>query len=166
MGEKELRKHRCCFTGHRPEKLTIPEVRLAALLEAEIRKDVDQEFTTFITGMAKGTDLIAAEIVLRLREEDPQLRLVAALPYPNFGRRWGDSWSERFQRVLSAADQIECVCPCSSWASYQLRNEWMVNHSALVIAAFNGESGGTKNTLDFARKQRVPCVVIDIGGKL
>ena len=42
----------------------------------------------------------------------------------------------------------------------------MVNHSALVIAAFNGESGGTKNTLDFARKQRVPCVVIDIGGKL
>lgn len=166
MGEKELRKHRCCFTGHRPEKLTIPEVRLAALLEAEIRKAIDQEFTTFITGMAKGTDLIAAEIVLRLREEDPRLRLVAALPYPNFGQRWGDSWSERFQRVLSAADQIECVCPCSSWASYQLRNEWMVSHSALVIAAFNGESGGTKNTLDFARKQRVPCVVIDIGGKL
>lgn len=166
MGEKDLRKHRCCFTGHRPEKLTVSEERLAALLEAEIRKAIDQEFTTFITGMAKGTDLIAAEIVLRLREEDPRLRLVAALPYPNFGQRWGGGWSERFQRVLSAADQIECVCPCSSWASYQLRNEWMVNHSALVIAAFNGESGGTKNTLDFARKQRVPCVVIDIGGKL
>lgn len=166
MGEKKLRKHRCCFTGHRPEKLTVSEERLAALLEAEIRKAIDQEFTTFITGMAKGTDLIAAEIVLRLREEDPRLRLVAALPYPNFGQRWGGGWSERFQRVLSAADQIECVCPCSSWASYQLRNEWMVNHSALVIAAFNGESGGTKNTLDFARKQRVPCVVIDIGGKL
>lgn len=166
MGEKELRKHRCCFTGHRPEKLTVSEERLAALLEAEIRKAIGQEFTTFITGMAKGTDLIAAEIVLRLREEDPRLRLVAALPYPNFGQRWGGGWSERFQRVLSAADQIECVCPCSSWASYQLRNEWMVNHSALVIAAFNGESGGTKNTLDFARKQRVPCVVIDIGRKL
>lgn len=166
MGEKELRKHRCCFTGHRPEKLTVSEERLAALLEIEIRKAIDQKFTTFITGMAKGTDLIAAEIVLRLREEKPRLRLVAALPYPNFGQRWGGGWSERFQRVLSAADQIECVCPCSSWASYQLRNEWMVSHSALVIAAFNGESGGTKNTLDFARKQRVPCVVIDIGGKL
>ena len=166
MGEKELRKHRCCFTGHRPEKLTISEERLAALLEAEIRKAIGQEFTTFITGMAKGTDLIAAEIVLRLREEDPRLRLVAALPYPNFGQRWGGGWSERFQRVLSAANQIECVCPCSSWASYQLRNEWMVSHSALVIAAFNGESGGTKNTLDFVRKQRVPYVVIDIGEKL
>ena len=166
MDKETQREHRCCFTGHRPEKLTISEARLAELLEAEIKKAIDRQFTTFITGMAKGTDLIAAEIVLRLREEDPRLRLVAALPYPNFGQRWGGGWSERFQRVLSTADQIECVCPCSSWASYQLRNEWMVNHSALVIAAFNGESGGTKNTLDFARKQRVPCVVIDIGGKL
>ena len=166
MDKETQREHRCCFTGHRPEKLTISEARLAELLEAEIKKAIDRQFTTFITGMAKGTDLIAAEIVLRLREEDPRLRLVAALPYPNFGQRWGGGWSERFQRVLSTADQIGCVCPCSSWASYQLRNEWMVNHSALVIAAFNGESGGTKNTLDFARKQRVPCVVIDIGGKL
>lgn len=52
MGEKELRKHRGCFTGHRPEKLTVSEERLAALLEAEIRKAIGQEFTTFITGMA------------------------------------------------------------------------------------------------------------------
>lgn len=58
---------------------------------------------------------IAAEIVLRLRERDPRLRLIAALPYPSFGRRW---------------------------------------------------SGGTKNTLDFARKQRVPCVVIDTSAEL
>lgn len=166
MGEKKLRKHRCCFTGHRPEKLTVSEERLAALLEVEIRKAVDQEFTTFITGMAKGTDLIAAEIVLRLRERDSRLKLIAALPHPDFGLHWNGGWTERFQRVLSTADLRKCVCPRFSYGSYQVRNEWMVNHSALVIAAFNGESGGTKNTLDFARKQRVPCVVIDIGRKL
>lgn len=160
------REHCCCFTGHRPEKLTISEARLTALLEAEIKKAIDRKFTTFITGMAKGTDLIAAEIVLRLQEEDPRLSLIAALPYPSFGRRWSGGWSERFQRVLSAADQVECVCPRSSWASYQLRNEWMVSHSTLVIAVFNGGSGGTKNTLDFARKQRVPCVVIDTSGEV
>lgn len=41
MNETELRKHRCCFTGHRPEKLAVPEERLAALLEAEIKKAID-----------------------------------------------------------------------------------------------------------------------------
>ena len=30
------------------------------------------------------------------------------------------------------------------------RNEWMVNHSAKVIAVFNGEKGGTANTVKYA----------------
>ena len=98
MDKGNQREHCCCFTGHRPEKLTIPEARLAELLEVEIKRAINQQFTTFITGMAKGTDLIAAEIVLRMRERDPRLRLVAALPYPSFGRRWGDGWTERLDR--------------------------------------------------------------------
>ncbi len=163
MSEEELRKHRCCFTGHRPDKLKIPEKQLAELLEREIRGAVDRQFTTFITGMAKGTDLIAAEIVLRLREQDSRLKLIAALPYPDFGLHWGGGWTERFQHVLTAADLTRTICPHFSYSAYQARNEWMVNHSALVIAVFNEESGGTKNTLDFAKRSQVPCVIIDSG---
>lgn len=166
MTETELRKHRCCFTGHRPEKLAVPEERLAALLEAEIKKAIDQQFTTFITGMAKGVDLVAAEIVLRLRERDSRMKLIAALPYPDFGLHWSGAWTERFQAVLSAADLKRCICPRFSYNAYQARNEWMVNHSGLVIAVFGGEKGGTKNTLDFAEKKRVPCVIIDSSGKM
>lgn len=161
MSEAELRKHRCCFTGHRPSKLKIPEVKLAALLEAEIKRAITNGFTTYITGMAKGVDLIAAEIVLRLRERDDRLKLICALPHPGFGQHWDGGWTERFQWVLAQADLNRTICPSFSNASYQARNEWMVRHSALVIAVFNGEPGGTKNTLDFAQKSNVPCVVID-----
>ena len=160
MNETELRKHRCCFTGHRPEKLMIPEERLTLLLEEEIRKAVANGFTTYITGMARGTDLVAAEIVLRLREQDDRLKLICALPHPNFGLRWGGGWTERFQKVLAAADLARTICPSFSYAAYRLRNEWMVNHSSLVIGVFNGELGGTKNTLDYAHKFGVPCVII------
>lgn len=161
MDERELRKHRCCFTGHRPEKLKLSEQKLAALLETEIKRAIASGFTTYITGMAKGVDLIAAEIVLRLRERDDRLKLICALPHPGFGQHWGGGWTERFQRVLAQADLSRTICPNFSRASYQTRNEWMVRHSALVIAVFNGEPGGTKNTLDFAQKSNVPCVVID-----
>ena len=161
MSESELRKHRCCFTGHRPEKLTIPEKRLVELLEAEIKRAIDSGHTSFITGMAKGVDLIAAEIVLRLRERGLRLKLICALPYPDFGQHWGGGWTERFRRVLAQADLERTICPGFSYGAYQARNEWMVRHSALVIAVYNGESGGTKNTLDFARRNGVPCVVID-----
>lgn len=161
MDERELRKHCCCFTGHRPEKLKLSEQKLAALLETEIKRAIASGFTTYITGMAKGVDLIAAEIVLRLRERDDRLKLICALPHPGFGQHWGGEWTERFQRVLAQADLSRTICPGFSRASYQARNEWMVRHSALVIAVFNGESGGTKNTLDFAQRSNVPCVVID-----
>jgi len=160
MNETELRKHRCCFTGHRPEKLNIPEDRLVPLLEAEIRRAIDDGFTTYITGMAQGVDLIAGEIVLRLREQDDRLKLISALPYPTFGLRWGGEWTERFRRVVLAADLIKSVCPFFTYTSYQFRNVWMVNHSGLVIAVFNGEAGGTKNTLEYAEAMNVPCRII------
>jgi len=88
MRESELRKHRCCFTGHRPEKLTISEGQLTKLLEAEIRRAIDSGHTTFISGMAKGVDIVAAEIVLHLRAQDPRLKLICALPHPGFGQHW------------------------------------------------------------------------------
>lgn len=89
MCEEELRRHCCCFTGHRLEKLRLHEKSLEKLLEDKIKWVIDNSCTTFITGMAKGVDLIAAEIVLRLREQDPRLRLISALPYPSFGLNWG-----------------------------------------------------------------------------
>ena len=89
MDEAELRKHRCCFTGHRPDKLNVKEEELRRLLEMEIRRAIARGFTTFITGMAVGTDLVAAEIVLRLREQNQRLKLICALPHPGFGLHWG-----------------------------------------------------------------------------
>ncbi len=111
--------------------------------------------------MAKGVDLIAAEIVLHLRKRNPRLKLICALPHPGFGQHWGDGWTKRFQRVLAQADLERMICPSFSYASYQARKEWMIRHSNLVIAVFNGKPDGTKNTLDLAKRNGVPCVVID-----
>ena len=41
MTEQEMRLKRCCFTGHRPEKLTQTEAEIITWLEYEIRKTID-----------------------------------------------------------------------------------------------------------------------------
>lgn len=41
--ESEMRLHRACFTGHRPEKLTQPESEIIAGLEREIKKPMPME---------------------------------------------------------------------------------------------------------------------------
>ena len=47
-----------------------------------------------------------------------------------------------------------------AYSTYQRRNEWMVNHSGRVIAVYTGESGGTRNTIAYAKQQHIPCVII------
>ncbi len=91
MSEQELRPRRCCFTGHRPEKLKRTEEEIKKCLEEAILKAIKDGYTSFVTGMARGVDVWAGQIVLRLRQSNPKLRLIAALPYPGCDSRWSVS---------------------------------------------------------------------------
>ena len=153
--EAELRKHRCCFTGHRPEKLHEPEEQIKKELEKAILQAVDDGFVTFISGMARGVDIWAAEIVLRLRESNPAIHLVAASPYRGFESRWSADWQGRYNAILQKADLVRFVCPGYSHDCFQRRNEWMVDRSSRVIAVYNGEPGGTRNTIEYAQRHHI-----------
>ena len=74
--EKELRKHRCCFSGHRPEKMLFPESIVKAALARSIQTALADGFTVFISGMARGVDLWAAELVIQFREAGLPVRLI------------------------------------------------------------------------------------------
>ena len=160
MTEAEKRQHRCCFTGHRPEKLSAPEWLIKRELEREIRQAVADGLDVFITGMARGVDIWAAEIVLDLRDAGAPIRLMCASPFEGFERSWNDEWQRRYNRIMAAADHTLFVCNGYSRSCFQIRNEWMVNHASRVIAVFNGEKGGTKNTIDYAHAQNIHLVTI------
>lgn len=153
--EAEKRRHRCCFTGHRPEKLQAPESVVMAALEKETRQAIADGFSVFISGMARGVDIWAAEIVLRLRDAGEAIRLICACPYQGFERGWKQSWQDRYKAILSTADLVRYICPGYSRSCFQQRNEWMVDHAARVIAVWNGQPSGTKNTIDYARRMGV-----------
>lgn len=158
--EAELRQHRCCFTGHRPEKLTRSEVEIKKDLETAILQAIDDGFVTFITGMARGVDIWAGEIVLHLRQNHPNIHLIAASPYQGFESRWSADWQRRYNAVLEQADLVRFVCKGYSKACFQIRNEWMVDRSARVIAVYNGEPGGTRNTIEYADRNKVECYIL------
>lgn len=155
MTEQEKRQHRCCFTGHRPEKLSWPEKEVIVWLEAEIRKAIDDGFVTFISGMARGVDIWAAEIVLRLRDEGQPIHLICASPFEGFEKSWSEDWKQRYDEILCRADYVKFVSNGYSRACFQIRNEWMVDRSARVLAVFDGQQGGTRNTIQYAHRYRL-----------
>lgn len=155
MSETEKRKRRACFTGHRPEKLRFAEDAVRTILGNAIDAAIANGFVTFISGMARGVDIWAAEIVLERKMSNPDLRLICALPHPDFERSWRDSWQQRYKEILARADLVKTICPAFSMTSYQRRNEWMVDHSAQVIAIYNGATGGTRNTIEYAERHGI-----------
>ena len=151
MTEAEKRQKRCCFTGHRPEKLKSTESEIKQGLARAIETALAAGKRTFITGMARGTDIYASELILQYRDADPSIHLICALPHPNFEKRWSAQWQQRYCAILKRADLIKETSLSFNMGSYQKRNKWMVDRSSMVIAVFNGKSGGTKNTIDYAK---------------
>ena len=41
-----------------------------------------------------------------------------------------------------------------------MRNEWMVNHSGRVIVYYNGTPGGTRNTIEYAKRKNIEIVLL------
>ena len=108
-------------------------------MEKAIDNAIADGYVTFITGMAKGTDIWAAEIVLEKK-------------------RRGFFEERRYNRILKNADYVTIISDHYYRACYQKRNEWMVDRSSLVIAVWNGQPSGTKNTIDYADRKDVKVV--------
>ena len=104
--EEEKRRHRCCFTGHRPEKLNATEEQVKRWLEEKIDQAIADGYVTFITGCAMGVDIWAAQIVIQRKSLVPELHLIAATPWPGFARRWNEVWQKQYNELMLKADLV------------------------------------------------------------
>ena len=158
---ENLLYYSCCFTGYRPQKYPFPLRRGNAefhLLEDALTDAVfslcEENCNTFYTGMAMGFDLIAAETVLFLRKARPDLaiKLIAVLPFANQGDTFSPEWKARFDAVLRECDGKVLIEKDYSRGCYAQRNRYMVDHSDYIITWYDGQKGGTQNTLRYAEK--------------
>ena len=140
----------CCFTGPRPPRLPAggneasPEMTaLKERLFAAVNAAYDGGCRYFISGMAEGFDLLAAEAVIRLRRIHPDAELFAAFPCEASPKGHSPAVCRRIEKIMEEVSSTyfvskEHVCGCEL-----SRNVYMVEHSSLLIAYYNGLSRGT-----------------------
>jgi len=137
-------------------------VALKAVLTEQITKLTEAGVTDFLSGMAEGTDVFCAEIVLALQENNPVLKLHCVLPCKEQADRWSVSARERYRTILDQADSIVCVNRHYSQRCMLERNEFLVDHAEILLAVYNGECrGGTAATVRYAQKQGKRVLIID-----
>ena len=152
----------CCFSGHRPEKANMDEAKTKYRLKEEIDNAIKDGYTTFISGMARGVDIWAAELVLQKKRINRNVKLICAQPYEFFSKDQSWQWNVRYSKIVALADEVVTVSYKSNKGCYMLRNKWMVDHSSRLIAVFSGEPGGTKNTIDYAMKRNLKICVLEV----
>ena len=142
------KEHTCCVTGHRnipADKIQYVQIQL----RQELLQAIQSGYTHFISGFAAGVDLIFAGIVADLKREYP-ITLEAAIPYP--GRM--NTPDEVFQCLLKECDIVKVYTDRYSKSCYMVRNRYMIDCSALVIAVHDGrKSGGTAATIRYANRK-------------
>ncbi len=148
-----------CFTGHRDLHGREPQIyeRLYMMLES----CVGCGYREFRTGGAIGFDTLAARVVLALREQYPDVRLVIYVPCRDQARRWLPAQQQQYLEHLAAADEVKVLSEHYYRGCMFVRNRALVDGSELCIAYLKESGGGTKWTVDYANKQNV--TVINIG---
>lgn len=159
----------CAFTGHRPKSFPWKDnetaqdcVLLKETLAEQIKLLADKGVTDWLSGMAQGVDLWAAEIVLGLKKKNPALRLHCILPCEGQERKWLALEQERYRSILRQADEAIYVNREYSANCMLARNRYLVEHSSMLLAVYNGAyRSGTGMTVRYAEKLGREVIVID-----
>ena len=146
------------FTGHRAVPVERQDEIRARLVEA-VSLACKSGITCFYSGMAMGFDLMAAEIVLSLKGKYPDIRLIAVIPFRRQSYRWPSMEKERYQNIISRADQVIVLSEHYFHRCLLRRNDFMLEHSCGVIAFYDGKPyGGTFYTCREAGKRGMDIV--------
>ena len=100
-----------------------------------------------------GADTWAALAVFALKKENPALKLHCVLRCEGQADQWSASARELYYSILKQADSIVYVSRKYNKECMLKRNRYLVEHSAYLLAVYNGEwRGGTAMTVRYARK--------------
>lgn len=148
------------FTGYRPPKLYeaaggAAEALLAPRIESAVAGLYGRGYRRFLTGMAEGFDLLAAERVLALRTAGicPEACIVAVVPFAGQERNYGRRWMEAYRTVAEAAAEVVTLSDHYYRDCFLRRNDYLVDHSSALVCCFDGRRGGTAYTVSRARRR-------------
>lgn len=135
-----------------------PIERLKQRLDDAIDDAIAQGYDTFVCGMADGFDMFAGEAIAERIRQGADITLVAAIPFAGHGGREGTPRHARYKRVLDHASESKVLSPHYSEYSYLARNRYMVDRSSLLICCFDGQTGGTAQTVYYAAQRGLRIV--------
>lgn len=149
------------FTGYPTSLITYfkndPNLLTAISEKVEIiiRRLYQCGYTTFLSGMEEGFDTIASEAVLKLKQELPEIRLIAVIPFMEREppQNYNPSTYHGTDKVIytSDADHPKVIF---------MRNKYLFANCSHVVCYYDGQHGDTERVVNDAVRLKLPIVNI------
>lgn len=152
-----MKNETCCFTGHRDlPREELP--RIQKRLEEELVTLIQQGVKYFGAGGALGFDTLAAQAVIRLREQYPHIRLILVLPCREQAAGWPERDERVYEQIKARADKIIYTSQHYCRGCMHRRNRHLADNSGVCVCYLTKPGGGTRYTVDRCRAQGVRVV--------
>ena len=145
----EAMKKTAFFTGHRHLSDTAVQ-DLAAPLSQAIREAYLHGYRIFVCGGALGFDTLAAQSLLKMKKELPDIVLSLAIPCTSQPDPWPEKDQRVYHSIIRQADVVKTLSPTYYPGVMLSRNRFMVEQSSLCICYLNSMRGGTAYTVRYA----------------
>ena len=142
----------CCFSGHRiisnndyDKVYNDTKKAVISLIEKGVRY--------YGAGGALGFDTLAAQVVLDLKKEYPQIKLILVLPCANQTMRWNQRDIEVYDDIKSKADKVVTLSEHYYEGCMQARNRYLVQGSNYCVCYLKNVYSSTGYTVRYAEQQ-------------
>ena len=155
----------CRFFGWetpKPETATFKDVPVTAWYAGAVEAAYEKGMRHFLCGMARGADFYCCEAALALRERRPGVTVEAVIPCEEQAARWRERDRERWFSLVERCDNETMLQHHYDRGCMLRRNRYLVDHSAMLIAVYDGMLGGTMYTISYAMKRGLDVVTLDI----
>ncbi len=149
-----------CFTGHRE----IPFMKQSVIkdqLKRVLKELIEQGSCFFCAGGALGFDTLAAQAVLDLREQYPQIKLILVLPCLSQTKNWDEKDMQIYEYIKEQADRVVYTSREYTRGCMHKRNRNLVDNSSTCVCYLSKTSGGTAYTVEYARKKGLRIINIE-----
>ena len=97
--------------------------------------------------------MIAAHVILSLKEKYPFIKLIVVCPCKNQDAKWNEKQKRTYREILQLADKTVYLADTYYDGCMQARNRHLVDNSKYCICYLTRNFGGTFATVRYAKKQ-------------
>ncbi|MBP3854806.1 MAG: DUF1273 family protein [Ruminiclostridium sp.] len=133
---------------------------LVQRLKDAITEVIELGVTEFCDGGAIGFDMLAAETVMEIKSEYPDIKLHLLLPCPAEEQinGWNKAQIARYEKILDAADSVTVVSEHYTKDCMKQRNKQLVELSDFCICYCTNPRSGTGQTVQMAENKGIEII--------